>query len=74
MTDALTSMANLAGVEGGEIATTAIAVVAYLDHDQDLAYRVVAAGDTTASTVVGLLHLAAHSLAHDARSARGGDE
>lgn len=68
MSSPLTVLANLAGVDDDEIATTGIAVVAYLDHDQDLAYRVVVAGDTTASTVVGLLHLATHGLAHDAGS------
>ena len=66
MSSPLTVLANLVELDDSEIATTGIAIVAFLDSDNDLAYRVVFCGDTTASTVVGLLHMTAHGVSHDA--------
>jgi hypothetical protein len=62
----LDTLAAAAQVPADCIPTDAVLIVSFLDPDGDPCYRVMTGGDCQVSNTIGLLHMAAHSLAHDA--------
>ncbi len=64
--DTLRSAAVLAGVPDGAVPTVGVTVVSFLDSEGGGRFAIGIHGEADYSTLIGLLQMAAHDLAHGA--------